>query len=140
MKKLIALILILALAVPAIASADLSVLFCYSLFIDAELYNSVFNAGFDYDSMWISVLIMSDGQTAYYQKEEWKNGERITTGLVKGDYSVKSEKFTISFKNGETFDGYFADDDECIWLNLGGAYFRLGEVHYFDISKDFRSK
>ena len=138
MKKLIAIILILALLVPAVSSADLSVLSCYSLFIDAEAYNSFFNAGWDYDSMWVSVVIMSDGKTAYYQKEEWTDGERITTGLTKCAYSVNSGKFTLSFSNGEVLSGYYDENDEDMWLNLGGAYFRLGSVHYFLITKDFK--
>ena len=138
MKKLIAIILILALLVPAVSSADLSVLSCYSLFIDAEAYNSFFNAGWDYDSMWVSVVIMSDGKTAYYQKEEWTDGERITTGLTKCAYSVNSGKFTLSFSNGEVLSGYYDENDEDMWLNLGGAYFRLCPVHYFYITKDFK--
>lgn len=138
MKKLIAIILIMAFVVPVAAYADLYVMGCYSLFIDAYAYNSLFNAGFEYDSMWINLIIMSDGKTAYYQKEQWQNGERITTGLTKCDYSVKSGKFTLSFKTGEKFDGYFDEDDDCVWLNLGGAYFRLGAVHYFEITKDFK--
>lgn len=142
MKRLIAFILIMTLAVPAAALAELSVLSCYSLFIDADMYNSFFNAGFDYESMWLSVVIMSDGQTAYYQKEEWSNGERITTGLTKCDYSVKSGKFTLSFKNGEVFSGYYDDESDDMWLRLGGsggAYFRLSPVHYFNIATDFKN-
>lgn len=143
MKRLITIILIMALVMPAVASAKLSILGCYSLFIDADLYNSFFNADWGYESMWISVLIMSDGNTAYYQKEEWSNDEHITTGLTKCSYSVKSGKFTLSFKNGEILSGYYDDETDDMWLKFGGtggAYFRLSPVHYFDLSADFKGE
>ena len=140
MKKLITVILILTLILPATAAygADLYVSSKYSTFVDAELYNAFFNAGFNFDSQLIDLIIMSDFKTAYYSKEEWANGQRITTGMVKCDYAATSGKFTITFPNGEVFDGYYDDNGEDVWLNLGGAYFRLCPVHYFDISKDFK--
>ena len=140
MKKLLAILLIFVLAMPAAASAVTHVSDVYVLFIDADMLNRLYNSGFAFDSMFIEFIVMSDNKTAYYSKQTWTYGERTTTDvvectLVHGD----SMSFTINFPDGSKFPAYYDSGSVCI--NLGGtSYFRFYSVNRFDISKDYEIK
>ena len=141
MKKLITIILILAMILPAAAIASTCVSDVYTLFIDADMYNRLYKSGFDFDSMVFDLIVMSDGKTAYYSKQTWKNGMRTTTDVVECRITSDSSSFTLSFPDGSTLSGYYDPDQNGVWINLGGtAYFRFSSVHRYDVSEDYTKK
>lgn len=140
MKRLITIILILALILPATAIATNCVSDVYTLFIDADMYNRLYKSNFDFDSMVFDFIVMSDGKTAYYSKQTWTNGIRTTTDVVECSIVSDSSTFTISFPDGSSFAGYYDPDQNGVWIDLGGAYFRFAPVHRYDVSEDYNKK
>lgn len=141
MKKLITIVLILALILPAAAIASNCVSDVYTLFIDADMYNRLYNSNFDFDSAVFDLIVMSDGKTAYYSKQMWSNGIRTTTDVVECRITSDSTSLTITFPDGSSFAGYYDDDQNGVWINLGGkAYFRFAPVHRYDVTEDFTQK
>ena len=142
MKKLITIILILALLLPAAASAVTCVAGVYTLFIDADTYNREFNAGFDFDSAVFELVIMSDYKTAYYSRQRWTNGVRDTTDVIECSISFGSEMsdpIYLSIPGSLAFEGYMDPDGNGLWLTLGGkSYFRFNKVPVYDISVDYK--
>lgn len=141
MKKVVSVVLVFAIVFSfTSAFADRHLFAHYSLFIDGEFYNSFFNAGFDFDSEVIDFYLYDDFKGGLFSRNKWTNGERISTGLVSADYIRNEDGFTLSFPDGTTFLGYWDQNDEDIWLNMGAGYFRLCPVHSFDISNDWKEK
>ena len=141
MRKLIAIILTIAVLLPVSALSVNCVSEVYTLFIDADSYNRSFNAGFDFDSMVFDFIIMSDKKTAYYSKQTWTNGIRTTTDVLECvlAYTDTGEKFIIKFPTGEVLDAYYDPEGNGIWIALGkNAYFRFLPVQHYDVSKDYR--
>ena len=140
MKKLISLILALSIILCSFsfAMADRHILTHYSLFIDGEFYNSFFNAGFDFDTQMFDIYLYDDFTGALFCKEEWYRGQRISSGMIEVTYKSSNGSFSLIFDDGSSFDGYWDENDEDLWLNLGGAYFRFCPVHSFDIQKDLK--
>ncbi len=143
MKKLITIFLILALVLPAAASAVNHVTGVYTLFIDADTYNKIYGAGFDFDSAIFELIVMSDGKTAYYSRQMWTDGIRTSTDVIECSISFGSETsdpICLSFPNGQVFDGYMDPAGNGLWLTLGGkSYFRFNHVPVYDISVDYKS-
>ena len=140
MKKLITIILILVLALPAAALAINHVSGVYTLFIDADTYNRKYSAGFDFDSAVFELIIMSDGKTAYYSRQMWKSGVRKSTDVIECEiiYGEVPDQFYLSFPDNSSFDGYFDPDGNDLWLSLGGkSHFRFSAVPAYDIITDY---
>lgn len=142
MKKLFAILIALAILVPVVACAsNLYVDRRYTLFIDGNLYNAFFSAGFDFETQIIDIYFLSDYKSAYYCKQEWKKDSGYTsTGMVDCTFSYKSGKFYLTFPDGSYFEGYDDENEEDLWLNLGGGTFKFILDHSFDIQKDWKGK
>lgn len=141
MKKLITIIMAVALVFPAVAGAVTCVSEVYTLFIDADLYNRTYAAGFNYDSMVFDLIIMSDGKTAYYNKQKWVDGYRTTTDVVECVFSSDGETFKLTFPDRSVMDGYYDPDGSSLWLNLGQrTYFRFYPARRYDISIDYKKQ
>lgn len=144
MKKLFCLLIVLVVAFSCFSSfalADKHLFAHYSLFVDGEFYNSFFNAGFKFDTQMYDVYLYDDFSGALFSKEEWYYGQRINYGLKEAKYTSSSSSFTLTFDDGSTISGYWDENDEDMWLNLGGdSYFRLHPVPSFDIQKDMVNK
>ena len=143
MKKLIA----FALAVCVLFSVSCSfaskhVFAHYSLFVDGEFYNSFFKAGFDFDTQMMDFYLYDDFSGGYFTKEEWVNGERKNYGTSEVSFVKNGDSFKLVFSDGSSFDGYWDENDEDLWLMLGAGqgYFRFVPVHSFDISEDMKVK
>ena len=141
MKRLLSLIIVFCLVFSVSSSfADKHLYAHYSVFIDGAFYNSFYKAGFDFDTQMYDLYLYDDFSGALFNKEEWYMGQRINYGLKYATYKNTSNGFTLTFEDGSSFDGYWDENDEDLWLNLGGAYFRFCPIHSFDIQKDMISK
>lgn len=141
MKKLLTMILALALILPVAASAATHVSEVYTLFIDAYTLNREYQAGFDFDSMIFDLIVLSDGKTAYYNKQTWTDGIRTATEIVECGFSSDGDDFVIHFPNGDEFKGYFDPDGNGAWVNLGGTtYFRFSPAAHYDPVGDYTKK
>lgn len=141
MKKLIIIILILAMFLPEAASAGTHVDNVYTLYIDAYMYNRTYGSNFDFDSMIFDLIITTDGRTAYYCKQTWKNGIRTTTDMMECKITSNSDTFLLTFPTGEEMDGYYDPEGNGVWMNLGGkTYFRFVTIPSYDITKDYHKE
>lgn len=141
MKRFLSVFLFLCILFSVSASlADKHLYAHYSLFIDGDFYNKIFNAGFDFDTQMYELFLYDDFSAALFNKEEWYRGQRINYGLKYVTYKNTSDGFTLTFEDGSIIDGYWDENDDDLWLNLGGVYLRLCPVHSFDIQKDMTSK
>ena len=139
MKKLITIILILAMLLPAAASAASYVYDVYNHFIDGNYYNRTFGSGFDFDSMLFELIVMSDERTAYWSKQSWTDGIRSATDVIECKFSSNGSTFTISFPDGTEFDGFYDQDGNGVWVCLGSnTYFRFSPVHSYDAVEDYK--
>jgi len=139
MKKLTTLLLVLAMILPASSYAVTCVSEAYTLFIDADMYNKQYNAGFDFDSAIFDLIFMSDGKTVYYCRQMWKQGRHSSTDYIECVFSSGNDSFTITFPDGSSFNGYFDPDQNGVWLSLGGkSYFRFLPVARYNIDEDYK--
>lgn len=141
MKKLLTLILAVTLILPAASSASVCVSNVYTLFIDADTYNRQYGAGFNFDSAIFDLVILSEGKTAYYCKQMWQNGVRTSTDYIECIFTSSGNTFTLTFKDGTVFDGYFDPDQNSVWICFGqNTYFRFSSVHRYDAVDDINKK
>lgn len=141
MKKLLAVLLIIVLIVPSFSLADRHLFAHYSLYIDGEFYNSFFKAGFKFDTQLFDFYLYDDFSGGLFSKEEWYMGQRINYGLTDVKYSSSASGIVLTLSDGSVFNAYWDDNDEDLWIDLGGGtYFRFVPVHSFDIQKDMVKK
>jgi len=139
MKKLLAVILILSMLLPVAVSASTYASDAYILFIDAKAMNQTYNSSFDFDSAIFELVFNSDGKTAYFCKQMWKNGKHTSSNFVECKLTSKTNYFVLSMPDGSKFSGYFDKNQNGVWLTLGGAsYFRFLPVQRYDISVDYK--
>lgn len=141
MKKLISVLLALAVLFSVSFSlADRCILDHYSLFVDGSFYNAFFNAGFDYDTLMYDFYLYDDFTGGLLSKEQWSGGKRTSSGMIEVKYKSSGDSFSLVFDDGSSYEGYWDENGDDLWLDLGGAYFRFCPVHSFDIQKDFKGK
>lgn len=141
MKRLFSLILVIVVVFSVFSAfADRHLFAHYSVFIDGEFYNSFYKAGFNFDTQMYDLYLYDDFSGALFSKEEWYLGQRTDSGLLSVKYSKTPDGFTLTFDDGSSFDGYWDENEEDLWLNIGGAYFRFCPVHSFNIQKDLITK
>ena len=140
MKRFFCLLFVLVF-LPVVSLADQYLFAHYSLFIDGEFYNSIFNAGFNFDTQVFNLYLYNDFIGGIFHKVEWVNGERKDYGDSSFTYVKGSPYFTIVYSDGSSMRGFWDDNDDDIWINLGGnSVFRFCPVHSFDIQKDMVNK
>ena len=141
MKRLLSLILVICIVFSvSLAFADKHLSAHYSVFVDGDFYNSFYKAGFDFDTQMYDFYLYDDFSGGLFCKEEWYKGQRINYGLQEVKYQKTDSGFSLFFSDGSSSSGYWDENDEDLWLDLGGAYFRFCPVHSFDIQKDMISK
>ena len=141
MKRLFSVVLVLCIVFSvSVSFSDRHLYAHYSLFIDGDFYNTYFNLGFDYDTLMYDFYLYDDFSGGLFCKEEWYKGQRINYGLQSLKYEKTASGFSLIFTDGSSYSGYWDENDDDLWLDLGGAYFRFCPVHSFDIQKDMVSK
>lgn len=136
MKKIIALVMsVMLLLISTCAGANAFFYDRQTLILDGASYNEFANTGFDFDTLIMDIILMSD-KTFWYQKTEMLNDKVSSTGWIHGDVVSKKGEFTFIFPNGETFGGYYEDDD--LWLEQSGHYFRMHPVEGMELTKEFK--
>lgn len=143
MKKLLSVVLVFCVLFSVSCSfADKHIYGHYSLFVDGEFYNSLFDAGFEFDTQMMDFYLYSDFSGGYFTKEEWIKGGRRNYGTIEVSYVKNNGAFKLMFEDGSFYDGYWDENDEDLWISLGEGigYFRFVPVHNFDISKDMKTR
>ena len=137
MKKCLCIFLILFLLLPAASWADNYIFDLYTLFIDGHSYNAMFNAGFDFDTQVYDMYFYDDFSGGIFARYEWAGGVQVDNRMIEFTYANHPDGFTITLDSGTVFDGYWDDNDEDMWLCLGGTnYFRFHPVPTFSLSED----
>lgn len=142
MKKLLALILILVLAVPAAAPAEdyFRITEHYTVMIDSLSDSAkstkggrIFN---DFDSKTIDLYFASDGVTVYYLETFCIYDSFFKSGMTKMKKIEMNGQQKIVDDNGN-YINMITDEDGTIWINIGQIYVRMQKVEnvntYYDI-------
>ena len=142
MKKLITLILILALALPAIALADdpFRITKHYSLHIDTYAGDAMTAKGgkvFDFDSETYDLYLASDGTTGYLISTTCTAGLFINSGMAKVSVvDLNGQMFLLDDAGNHRNIMY--DEDGDLWIDMGFHYFRMQLVDHVSIYEDMK--
>ena len=144
MKKLIAVILILALLLSAAAALSegesFRIVRHYSLFIDGrapQIYTAKGGKLFDFDSFTVDIYLDEEGTNGYYIDTTCTDGLFLTSGMDKIRVMDKWGQLLIIFGNGENIPIEW-DEDGSLWLQFSRGWFRLQQVTGFDVSADWK--
>ena len=83
MKKLITIILILALLLPAAALADDPYIEKHYVLQLERVGTKIDSSLFNFDTIAIDLLLMADGETAYYMETRCYGGLFLSNGMIK---------------------------------------------------------
>ena len=142
MKKLIALLLILALALPALAMAEdpFRITQHYSLHIDSYAGDAMPAKGgsvFDFDSETYDLYLASDGETGYLITTTCKAGYFLNSGMSKVSViDLDGQKFLLD-SAGNHIDIMYDENGE-LWIDLGLHYYRMHLVDHFSLYYDMQ--
>jgi len=140
MKKLITMILILALALPALALAEDEYYITdhYALHINDHSGNSTaVNGGrmFDFDSMTVDLFITSEQGTAYLITTTCTSGVFLSSGVQKVRIVTIGDQSLIVNDSGDSMSLDW-DEDGDLWIDFGLSYFRMQHVKNMDAYND----
>ena len=144
MKKLLTLLLILALLLPAAALAEdhdpFRIVKHYSLHIDSYAGSAMPAKGgsvFDFDSETYDLYLASDGVPGYLITTTCTTGFFINSGM---------SKVSVVTLNGQTFlldpagnhINIMYDENGDLWIDLGLHYYRMHLVDHFSLYYDMQ--
>lgn len=142
MKKLIALILFLALAVPAISLADepLYIDKHYSLFINS--HEGLFVSGkggkiFTFDSYTLDLYLCSDQKTGYMIETTYADGIFLNSGMAKVSLVDFRGTLRIVDDAGNNFPVEWDENGRDLWVSLDRGNFRMHLIDPIDGSADW---
>ena len=141
MKKLITMLLILAILLPAAALAEdnYRIVKHYALLIDSHAGDAVPPKGgsyFDFDSLTLDLFLASDDKTGYIIETQCISGIFFNNGM---------KKVTLVEMNGNTYlvddagnhINLQTDENGDLWIDFGiGYYFRMRPVDHVSVYKD----
>ena len=137
MKRFLCLLLVIVL-LPLVALAeDDSLISRYSCFIDGMFYKSFFKDGFSFNSMLID-FYLTDIDCGYFQRYVWDSNGLTDSGLLSVAYIVNYPKFDLIFHDGSILSGYWDENGDDVWLDMGAGYFRLKPAPLFNVSTDWK--
>ena len=140
MKKLITLILILALALPALALADdaFRITKHYSMHIDSYAGDAMPPKGgkmFDFDSETVDLYLASDGTTGYLISTTCTAGLFINSGMAKVSVvDLNGQMFLLDDAGNHRNIRY--DEDGDLWIDMGLHYYRMHLVDHVNMYRD----
>lgn len=142
MKKLIVLILSLALAVPAISLADepLYIDKHYSLFINS--HEGLFVSGkggriFTFDSYTLDLYLCSDQKTGYMIETTYADGIFLNSGMAKVSLVDFRGTLRIVDDAGNNFPVVWDENGRDLWVSLDRGNFRMHLIDPIDGSADW---
>ena len=145
MKKLITIILILALALPALALAEsegpLYVEKHYSLHIDS--HDNGFNYGngsrlFTFDSYTLDLYLMSDQKNGYLMETTCIDGIFLSSGTMEVKLVDFNGALRIVYSGGNYLTAEWDENGEDLWVTLDRGAFRMHPVAKAHYSNDWR--
>ena len=146
MKKLITLLLILALALPASTLAEsegpLYVEKHYSLHIDS--HDNGFNYGngsgrlFTFDSYTLDLYLMSDQKNGYLMETTCIDGIFLSSGTQEVKLVDFNGQLRIVYAGGNYFNAEWDENGEDLWITLERGDFRMQPVAKAHYSNDWR--
>ena len=142
MKKLIVLILFLALAVPAISLADepLYIDKHYTLFINS--HEGLFVSGkggkiFTFDSYTLDLYLCSDQKTGYMIETTYADGIFLNSGMAKVSLVDFRGTLRIVDDAGNNFPVEWDENGRDLWVSLDRGNFRMHLIDPIDGSADW---
>ena len=146
MKKLITLLLILAMALPAAALSEsdgpLYVEKHLSLFIDS--HDNGFNYGngsgrlFTFDSYTLDLYMLSDQKTGYLMETTCIDGIFLSSGTQEVKLAEINGKLRIVYTGGNYFNAEWDENGEDLWITLDRGSFRMQPAKKAHYSNDWR--
>ena len=145
MRKLITIILILALAMPALAMAEskgpLDVEKRYSLHIDS--HDNGFNYGngsrlFTFDSYTLDLYLMTDQKTGYLMETTCIDGIFLSSGTMEVKLVDFNGALRIVYSGGNYLTAEWDENGEDLWVTLDRGAFRMQPVAKAHYSNDWR--
>ena len=142
MKKLTALLLILALAMPAAALAeDLYIVKHYTLHINAVLANASTGKSdtrlFDYDSFTADIYLTSDPGHGYYFETKCVAGIFVNSGMIPVRFVDIGNGMRMADGGGNSWPFKYDEEADEVWIDYGRGYFRFQPVDVFSIYEDW---
>ena len=147
MKKLITLLLILALALPALALADdekepYSIVKHFALHIDSHAGDTMTVTGasiYEFDSLTIDLFMASDNKTCYVLQTECSSGFFFNSGMKKYTIYEYSDKLRIADGAGNYLSLQRGETEDELWIDFGYGYFvRMQLVNHMNILTDIQ--
>lgn len=143
MKKLISLLLILVLALPALALADdpMYIDKHYSLFINSHDGQFVSGKGgriFTFDSYTADLFLSSDQKTGYLIETTYVDGIFLNGGMSKVTLVEIGNKMALVYENGDNIEIERDENGRDLWMEMNRGFFRMRLVDPVDASVDWR--
>ena len=148
MKKLLALILILALALPVLALAEdaegdepnLYIIKHFALHMDnpGMFTYGKYNPDFPYDSYTMDLYLASDMRTVYLVETSCASGLFINSGMSKAQLVTIGKETMILYENGDNFVVNWDENGRDMWIKMNIGMFRLRLVNPVDAEEDWR--
>lgn len=143
MKKLITIIMILALTLPALALADdpMYIDKHYSLFINSHDGQFVSGKGgriFTFDSYTADLFLSSDGKTGYLIETTYVDGIFLNNGMSKVSLVEIGNKTALVYENGDNIEIERDENGRDLWMKMSRGFFRMRLVDPVDASEDWR--
>lgn len=138
MKKLITIVLILAMLLPAAAcSESLRVVRHYSLLIDSATTASNSGNMFDFDSLTVDLFITSDENLCYYIETTCIAGIFVSGGAVACRMIERGDTMMLVDESGNSRPIRKDESSGDLWIDIGRGFFRMRLVEPFDIYSDW---
>lgn len=140
MKKLITVILILALILPAAAlAADSYLVEHYALLIDAESAKTGKDASpFDFDSLTIDLYMTADQEHGYLNITRSVYGVFLNDGMIQVRLVDIDGSLYIVTGSGDNFPVRKDDETGDMWIAYGASFFRMHRVEPFNLYSDWQ--
>lgn len=142
MKKLISVLLILALLLPLAALADdFYIARHYSLHINAHTGKTTSPKGgsmFDFDSVTMDLFLTSDGENGYMIETTCTSGIFFSSGIYQVRLVTVGGNSFIVDNNGNNYAVTFDENGTDLWLNTSRGLFRFRLVEYMDPFTDWK--
>ncbi|MBQ1789367.1 MAG: hypothetical protein II008_04250 [Oscillospiraceae bacterium] len=145
MKKLLSLLLILALALPALALAESSeplyVNKHYAMHLDSHENGFASGKGgriFTFDSYTLDLYLMTDQKTGYLLETTCIDGVFLSSGTMEVKMVDFNGTLRIIYSGGNYLTAEWDENGEDLWITLDRGTFRMRPIEIINASNDWR--
>ena len=142
MKRILALLLfaLLLFSVPASAAGLERLDLYYACFFDVHDIGQLTGSSVPFDTLFLELFFTTKDDLVYYSQKTWTDGKVKDSGLVSAVYAENKENFTLTMPDGSVYNGYFDNDDQYSWLDIGIGYLKLTRVKELNAFTDWVKK